>query len=644
MSQNVEAYLSSKGWPYKIKHEKSGAQAICKPCPLCGDNTETGRPFYISVTDGRWQSYCCHETGNMFTLRERMGDLPTKTLKKDAGDLSSIERVRQIRSRMMSERSQNSVEEDGKKGWVPNISDIDRWHSILMSHDEGLKWLMDERGFTKETIAHFKLGWKTIGDRHYLSIPTIVNGEVKLCKLRDFDPEMQKEKKWRRIAGMQSALFGEQDIIDNPGADVYLHEAELDAIASWQLGLRPSVASSLGAGNFADEWIPIVESADNVYIMYDQFDDDKVKSQDKTVKHAGDDGAEKVAAKLGKYRCHRVIFPAHDSNEWLRKNPTKDEIADTIKSAVPYHETKLISLYELSLSLSTVGVERTYPIGLPALDKLLGGGLRMAEVTILTADSSIGKTTFSANVGLNFAKTSGPVCYWPIEGGKEKLAYKTWDMTLGKRWKETTKDERDAMILGLKGLPFIPYPKGAETMENTEALIMLFSRRFGGKLLIIDHLRKLITSATKDSSNENLVTDKWQDFLSEMAKRYSMHIWAILHPKKPEGSDATFEPEMHQLKGSTSNFQDPDNVIALSRKRTANRDSDEEQGDLVPTRITIKKQRDDDAPEGSAIMFWHRQSQRYLTIDPRIVNKAGGYTPEPESNSDDCDFEVGEPE
>lgn len=64
------------------------------------------------------------------------------------------------------------------------------------------------------------------------------------------------------------------------------------------------------------------------------------------------------------------------------------------------------------------------PTGLKSLDNLIGGGLYAEELTIIAAESSLGKTTLSINIAHNVAEQGYPVMYFAVEQGEFDLTSK----------------------------------------------------------------------------------------------------------------------------------------------------------------------------------------------------------------------------
>lgn len=608
---DVRSYCRKKGWSYREVSEASGPQLIVSPCPLCGEGGDRARPFYISTNTTKWNSYCCGEKGNLYTLKKRFGDIPNKkekTTKAFSGQSGYKDEISRLRS-----KAQEQITDQSSKGFKISVSDVEKWHQNLFrdSDKDVLDYITNERGLTVETIMHFKLGVINKDGYSYISIPSVVDDEVEVLKLRNTDKTVPKEKKWKRIPGMQSKLFNAKDIhADGDKERIFICEAELDCASAWQLGMRPVVSATAGSNTFKDEWLELFEDYSEIIFLYDQFDSDKKGG------HAGDDGAEKAATKLGKFRCKRAVFPAQDVNEWLLTKPSQDDVNAVVNNAVPYQREVISKFRDSSIKSRQKGKNKGKMCGIEAIDKLIDG-FRGGEITLMSADSSIGKTTLGVDVSRSYCITNdSPVAFWPIEGTEQNIITKLWCQLSGKDHKKLSDDEIVEIEEKYKDFPFYTILEGPQQQEVVYSIISMLVRRFGVTLLVVDHISKLVQMMTSPSMSEKALVDSWMGFFCNLGKEFeNLHIIIIAHPTKPKDADVNFEPEMHDLKGSSALYQDPDNVLILGRKRTKDRNSEEEKSRFSPTKFIAKKVRSEDGFEGMEIAIFDKERKKYITIE-----------------------------
>ena len=575
-----------------------------------------------SDKDGQWQTYCCHEKGNLFTLKEKF-NLNPKMLsagkvspkKSGSGGLSLNYK------RSLKEQRKRAAAKAGRasaSGWKgPSMDDVKLMHERLLDEPNAVKYLTETRGFSMETIKHFMWGLDFRTDRSTknslpdLVMPYIEGGEVVAIKKRCFIDGCSKEHKWNWMKGGKQSLYGIDALEDAQGDVVYMCEAELDLASAWQMDLRPVVALPGAGKDLTDEMREAMAKFDKVILLYDQFDKLTEKGE-----HPADKGAEKIAKTLGAYRCYRAVFPAHDMNSWLQEDPDSKEVLEVMREAIPFWTPEMKSAHDLTFEVigSMDPDSKGPPTGYKVLDKIMGAA-RDAEITMLTAHTSIGKTTFSTDWGRLQAQMGEPVLYLPIEGGPKGVLKKLWSQELGGTWRDVYRKDSEAfweMVKGMEKLPFYIMPKRAYNYDEFKEICFYFVRRYGGRRVIVDHLHHLVRKTATKQSEERFCLDQWMSLITEIAGETGMHMWVISHPSKPKDAGPDWTPDLNDFKGSSAGYQDPDNFLVLGRTRTRDRDSDDETADIVPTKITGAKIRDDEGWEGQEVFFFHKDSQRYM--------------------------------
>ena len=69
MENEIASYFNQKGWEFKFQ----SGEYILKTCPFCLDSKNH---FYISKTTAQFHCHKCNESGNLFSLKKKLGDLP----------------------------------------------------------------------------------------------------------------------------------------------------------------------------------------------------------------------------------------------------------------------------------------------------------------------------------------------------------------------------------------------------------------------------------------------------------------------------------------------------------------------------------------------------------------------------------------
>ncbi len=116
------------------------------------------------------------------------------------------------------------------------------YHAQLKQDDEAMRYLTEDRKFTKEAIAHFGLGvvrqpeggHETFLNR--ISFPYVTVGGVTSIRFRYLgDHKLSGAQKFLGQIGNSARLYNVTSILDQ--AKVYVCEGETDTVAAWMAGL-----------------------------------------------------------------------------------------------------------------------------------------------------------------------------------------------------------------------------------------------------------------------------------------------------------------------------------------------------------------------------------------------------------------------
>jgi len=564
MSHSIESYITSKGWTFKIRN----GEYSLNECPLC--NAGPGH-FYINQSK---EIFYCHkygERGHILSLKKRLGDLPP------------IDHV-----------SKFSKSSDSSK--TIDLSIIEKYHKSLLENPSIVTYLTEERGYTLDTIKKFKLGL----NNGAITIPHIKDGLCLNIKSRVIKPI--RDKKFFREEGYPSILFN----IDNAKSfqgSVIVCEGEFDAIAYDQMGFPNVVAVTCGADTFRDEWIDDLEGFDMVYISYDMDE-------------AGQRGAEKVADKLGRYRCLNVLLPLKDANDCLKAGFTTQEMAEVLAKAKPF-ESKIIkppgALYDDLRSLHEGGlVNKGILTGLSKFDDLLGG-LRPNELSVLTGETASGKTTLAVNLGFKLSKEDHPVLIASFEMKPLVIIRKMVQMESGRPFDCLNKKELETTLKAIATLPihFIDV-YGEIGLGELKDAIYYGKRRHSLEFVILDHLHFFLRYS---GDQERQAIDQALRDIKSWAMELDIHILLIVHPTKLTYDNSVVR--LNDLKGSSGLKQIPDNVLSIWRPRDP--DLKSPQNEIL---LYILKVRDDSGDEGKVILTFDKRSQSYSDSGPGFMRPA----------------------
>lgn len=551
METQIETYIQSKGWDFKfIRGEYS-----LSDCPLngCGQGH-----FYINQEKETFYCHKCNERGTFLNLKNRLGDIPKIP---GPGDYFGKRPEKTISPRVVEKR-----------------------HQELLGNPAALAYLQDERGFTLETIKKFKLGF----ENGNITTPYFRDGDCLNIKSRPI--KRNGGSKYFREEGCPSILFNVDNAKKHQGA-VIITEGEFDAIAYDQLGFSNVVSVPSGAGNFSEEWIDDLESFPQIYFSYDMDPD-------------GRKGLEKAVDRVGRYRCLNVLLPLKDANDCLKAGITYQEMTEYLAKAKPFDLAVVKSvedfkgeLIELFEGKSSRGIQT----GWKELDNLLGG-LRPGELTIVTGETSSGKTTWTANLNFNLTKKGYPVLAASFEMKPVTVLKKMVQMEKGTPFRDMRKHELEDALNRISGQPirFVDH-YGEMDLGKLKDAIYYSRRRYGVEVVIIDHLHFFLKYS---ADQERQAIDSAIRDMKAWAMELGVHIILIVHPTKL--SDDNRVVRLNDLKGSSGLKQIPDNVISIWRDMK--QDSGSLENEIV---LYILKCRDDSGNTGEVILNFNKKSQGY---------------------------------
>ena len=543
--KNAFEYIERKGWQFK----NGGKQLVVKACPLCGkDNYH----FFMNAENGCWDCKVCGESGNLFQLKKRLGDVIEPTTKR--------------------------------KKFTPRVlkADTAKPHADLLQNEQVIKWLQDERGLSVNTIKHFNIQFRTKHGKSWVGFPYYYSGKLVNVKWRTAYKHMEKEP------GYDSTLYN----IDSADMSqpLIITEGEFDCMAAWQIGFTNVISVADGAQTFKAEWLDDLADAHDILLA---FDNDA----------QGEAGAEKAAGKLGRGRCRRVRLPYKDFNECLLQGMTRDDIQEYIDNARPYRDSDLLAFVDL---IERVRADIREPerqgvmTGWSEFDELLNS-LRQQEVTTITGDTGAGKTTFMCNLCTRLVEHG--VVWVSSETSNEKILRKMYGIHLQEPIGKSTPDsslEPAEMYFSGKRLFFLDV-HGEVSYERIRDTLEYCARR-GVKFAILDNLHFFLVSKSLES--DRLEIERFMRALVKLARSTGMHVFLVCHPSKlhesANGKPPVVKP--NDLKGASAIKQDSHNIMSLWRNPM------DENG---PTILYIHKVRDDSGLTGKVMFHFDHATQTY---------------------------------
>lgn len=249
-------------------------------------------------------------------------------------------------------------------------------------------------------------------------------------------------------------------------------------------------------------------------------------------------------------------------------------------------------------------IDKGYSTGWRNLDNYMQG-LRKGEVTVVTADTGAGKTTFCTQLIVNCAMQGIPVWINSWEMKPETTMRKLASIVLRRPMKFQSFSEHENEQFNEWCLRYKVYinPNTIGTDIHSLGHQLYEAKKLGVEIVMLDHLDYLVNSR-KEKLHEAI--DETVKRLHELAFDLGMHFLLICHPRQSGGSGE--EVGIHSLKGSSSIKQYADNVLVLHRcSRT------DTTADPYKVKIRIAKNRMF-GTEGNAYLFYQPTWDGYMEM------------------------------
>ena len=247
----------------------------------------------------------------------------------------------------------------------------------------------------------------------------------------------------------------------------------------------------------------------------------------------------------------------------------------------PISTETIVEILDLPASYRDA-IDKGCSTGWRSVDRFIQG-LRGGEVTVITADTGAGKTTFCTQLMVNCAMQGKSVWINSWEMKPETTLRKLASIVLRRPMKYQNFSPEDNAQFDAWCSKHKVYVNPDTIGTDIERLAkqLAVAKEMGIEIVMLDHLDYLV-STRKESMTEAI--DEAVKRLHELAFSLDMHFLLICHPK--QSATGIEEIGIHSLKGSSSIKQYADNVILLHRcART------DPQADPTKVKVRIAKNR-----------------------------------------------------
>ena len=371
---------------------------------------------------------------------------------------------------------------------------------------------------------------------NYFESDTLVNK-----KYRSGDKKFTQSKNGKPILYNINSIIGEDE--------AYIVEGEFDVMALYEIGIKNVVSLPSGANDNDNYWINSEKYLTDIKKFFIATDNDT----------SGNIVAEKIAQRLGRYRCERIVFDGKDAN---------NDLVDGVLEKSIYNRKK----YPVSGSFTTEDLldkmMDLYNSGLPNCIELKNKSfgklndvfkLMFGHLVIGTGIPSHGKSNYTEWLVLNYLLENDiKASFFSPEHQPMELHMSTFvQKVIGKNYffdidgtPRCTKLEVMQFHEWANQKLYLTSPENGE-FANWDWIFEKFKEQifsFGINIFVVDAWNKVEFSGNR-TERENIT--RTLSRLTQFAQQNNVLIIVIAHPTKMKKENGVYEkPSLYDVSGS----------------------------------------------------------------------------------------------
>lgn len=475
-----------------------GQELQFKECPFChgGSGRKKDRyTFAINLKNGacNCKRAGCGYTGNMITLAKDFNF----SLGRDADSYHKLSAYSQ-------------------KMFV-SFAAFREQH--MTPSDPALAYLKS-RGISEKVATRYEIATKKNDDGILVFLFRDENKEIQFVKYRNLNYQKGHGSKEWCMANCKPILFGMFQCEDRER--LVITEGQMDSLSVAEAGIKNAVSVPTGANGFT--WIPycwdFMQSFKEIVVFGD--------NEKGTVTLAAEISArwpEKTkVVRLEDYK------DCKDANEILQTHGP-EAIKEAVKNAVGTIDRRIKKMTEVR-SVDIMGMT-TLKTNISSLDEVLNGGFRVGQLIVLTGRRGEGKSTLGSMIGVEALKQDFNSFFY--SGELMDFYFRNWmdRQILGKEMSATETTEEDRLFLNqfYADKAYI-YDNQIVDIGETEDIPRTIEKAIaqqGCTFIMVDNL---MTALDPESEDLYRAQSKFVGELASLAKKYSVIILLIAHPRK----------------------------------------------------------------------------------------------------------------
>lgn len=561
-----------------------GSELQFKECPFChgGSGRKKDRyTFAINLKTGacNCKRAGCGYTGNMITLAKDFNF----SLGRDADSYHKL-----------SSYSQKA------------FLDFSKFRESHAEPDDPALAYLKSRGISEQTATRYELATKKTDHRILVFTFRDENGEIQMIKFRkmDFQKGITPGSKEWCMNNCKPILYGMFQCEDRER--LVITEGQMDSLSVAEAGIKNAVSVPTGANGFT--WIPycwdFMQSFREIVVFGD--------NEKGTITLAADISARwpdktKVVRTEDYKDCK-------DANEILQKHGP-EAIRAAINQAAGAQDRRIKCMTEVK-SVDIMSM-KTLKTNIESLDEVLNGGFRVGQLIILTGRRGEGKSTVGSMIGVEALKQDFNSFFY--SGELMDFYFRNWmdRQILGKEMSATDTSEEDRLFLNqfYADKAYI-YDNQIVDIGETEDIPRTIEKAIvqqGCSFIMVDNL---MTALNPDSDDLYRAQSKFVGELASLAKKYSVIILLIAHPRKTSSNLGNDD-----VSGSADITNKADIVLTYGRDHDS-ADQDLRKMYVIKNRLTGRITKDDEPIR----LFFEPKSKRIAESRRALMKQTERYT------------------
>jgi twinkle protein len=437
-------------------------------------------------------------------------------------------------------------EDEFKKNTHKYVDIKQEWQNYTNLSDKLAQWVREDRGIRQETLIHF-------GITEEVHFQPAKGKDMNNIVFNYFEGDKLVNKKYRSPGKHFTQVKGGKPILYNLNAvigedECYIVEGEFDVLAMYEVGISNVVSLPNGANDNDEYWVNSEKYLSGIDKFIVAVDNDE----------KGVIIREKIAQRLGRYRCEFVEWGGKDANDDLLSG----EINESIKNRKKF---PIGGTFDSSDLLE--GVKTLYKNGLPKTiypKHECFGNFREAQsfmrgqLVVCTGIPSHGKSNFCEWLTLNLVNDwDMKASFFSPEHSPIELHESTFiEKAVGKSFwggQEERLTEEDIERYSNWAKQKIYFTSSEGKFPTWSWLFEKFSEQlyaYGIDIFIIDAFNKL--GFNKGESGKEAI-DSVLTKLTMFAQMNNVLIFLVAHPTKMKKNDnGTYEtPTLYDVSGSS---------------------------------------------------------------------------------------------